>query len=202
MTDITAVPCIVMLTGNHGKRPGFGTTRDLLRCRAFSSASNKSPAERTLLAKFANLGKDQGIPRPVGIGRGMEVGMAGKPTATGCGVPREPASDFLFPPPCLPVPVPVHRPIPSSVPGLMIPLPRGPLVFPQPSLMQCQIAQPGRPQDSGQARLGNFGPSHQAIEASHRCAERRPTCFPRWLFLYFFSPSPMRSVSDGDAGSV
>lgn len=68
-------------------------------CRAFSSASNqtrKKPSRAqdfSSVAKFANLGKGQGIPRPVGIGSGMGVGMAGKPTARGCGVPREPTSD-------------------------------------------------------------------------------------------------------------
>lgn len=139
-------------------------------CRAFSSASNqtrKKPSRAqdfSTLAKFANLGKGQGIPRPVGIGSGMGVGMAGKPTARGCGVPREPTSDSCSLPPCLPVepvpvPVPVQSsPIPSSVPGLMIPLPRGPLVFPQPSSMRCQIAQPGCRQVKGRASLWNLGP--------------------------------------------
>lgn len=106
MTDTTAMPFIVMLTGNHGKRPSFGIARDLLRCRAFS-ASNKSPAElRTLLAKFANLGKGQGIPRPVGIGRGMEVGMGRETDDHRMWSATRAGQRLLFPPPCLPFPAP------------------------------------------------------------------------------------------------
>lgn len=200
---------ITRKTAKSWNRPGFAAGPS----PPPRTRQERSPAElRTFLAKFANLGKGQGTPRPVGIGSGMGVGMAGKPTARGCGVPREPTSDSCSLPPCLPVePVPVQvqsSPIPSSVPGLMIPLPRGPLVFPQPSSMRCQIAQPGRSK-AGQA-FGTLVQGHQVIETSHRCSEKRPdqTCHTRGVafVLIFFSSlstkNPACSLSYGDSGAV
>lgn len=107
MTNITAILCTVLHCYNVERHAG--KTARFWKPPGFAAGPRprpaKSPAElRTLPAKFANLGKGQGIPRPVGIGSGMQVEMAGKPTATGCGVPREPTSErLLFPPPCLPV---------------------------------------------------------------------------------------------------
>lgn len=106
-----AASSITRKTAKSWNRPGFAAGPS----PPPRTRQERSPAElRTFLAKFANLGKGQGIPRPVGIGGGMGVGMAGKPTARGSGVPREPTSDCCSLPPCLPVePVPVQSPVQS-----------------------------------------------------------------------------------------
>lgn len=149
----TSRPCSVsQCRPSRGKRPNLGTVRDLLQGLLLRLEPDKkrSPAElRTFLAKFANLGKGQGIPRPVGIGSGMGVGMAGKPTARGCGVPREPTSDS-----CSLLPASQSSqsqskskssPVPFPAPflDLMIPLPRGPLVFPL-SPLRCSARLPSQ----------------------------------------------------------
>lgn len=106
----------------------------------------QGPAKsRTLLAKFANLGKGQGIPRlPGQWGMGVEWVWEWQGNRRPQDVERH-ASRPATLGPLLPAFPKSASPIPSSVPGLMIPLPSSPLVSPQPSSTQGQIARSSRP---------------------------------------------------------
>lgn len=89
------------------------------------------------VAKFANLGKGQGIPLPVGNGSGMgsRNGRETDGHRMWSATRADRRATLLVLPSLLPgsLASPSSQPA-SSVPGLMIPLSRGPLVFSSPQV--------------------------------------------------------------------